>query len=92
MTLTKNGWRLVVFVVLGGFQYCTAEEEVELKNIRIGSCRRVNITSLGIKHGRHCGSRTMSCYCRNDFSKTGNLEYQYKMMEMVQAKAQKLQN
>jgi hypothetical protein len=72
MTLTKVGWRHVVFAILGESQYYkTADGEVELKNVRIGSCRRVNITRLGIKHGRHCGSVTM---------------------EMLRAKAQKLQN
>jgi hypothetical protein len=45
MTLT-NGWMEArcCLAVLGEFQYYkTADEEVELKNIRTGSCRRVNI-------------------------------------------------
>jgi hypothetical protein len=89
MTLTKVGWRHVVFAILGESQYYkTADGEVELKNVRIGSCRRVNITRLGIKHGRHCGSVTIE----TTLAKLGILEHQYKMMEMLRAKAQKLQN
>ena len=50
ITLAWDGWRLVVSAVLGEFQWEMADEEVETKNACIGSCRRVNISRLGIGH------------------------------------------